>query len=222
MKIGIDKGHTLTGLGTGAVGKVKETDKNREVGNILITMLKEKGHTVVDCTVDKSSNDLADRVKKANAQELDILISIHLNSFSNENANGVETYSYRNSGTGYNYAKRVQAELVKIGWQDRNVKQANFYMLKNTKAPAILVELGFVSNKKDMDLFNSLEVAKRLFKGITGEEYKTNVAEQKPTTSECGDIHRVRVDGVQVGAYKNHDSIAKVVKENLGKSIEVK
>ena len=57
MIIGIDMGHTLTGKGTGAVGVVKETDKNREAGKRLISMLTAKGHTVVNCTVDNSSND---------------------------------------------------------------------------------------------------------------------------------------------------------------------
>ena len=61
MIIGIDMGHTLSGAGTGANGFVSETQKNREVGNRLIAMLREKGHTVINCTVDTSSNDLYDR-----------------------------------------------------------------------------------------------------------------------------------------------------------------
>ena len=59
MIIGIDMGHTLTGKGTGAVGVVKETDKNREAGKRLISMLTAKGHTVVNWSVDKSNNDLS-------------------------------------------------------------------------------------------------------------------------------------------------------------------
>ena len=63
MIVGIDMGHTLSGAGTGANGFVSETQKNREVGNRLIAMLRENGHTVINCTVDKSTNDLADRLQ---------------------------------------------------------------------------------------------------------------------------------------------------------------
>ena len=48
MIVGIDMGHTLSGVGTGANGFVSETQKNREVGNRLMAMLKEKGHTVIN------------------------------------------------------------------------------------------------------------------------------------------------------------------------------
>ena len=48
MIIGLDMGHTLSGAGTGARGYAEETVKNREVGNRLMTMLREKGHTVIN------------------------------------------------------------------------------------------------------------------------------------------------------------------------------
>ena len=164
-------GHTLSGEGTGAVGVVKETDKNREVGKRLISMLQEKGHSVVNCTVDRSSSDLAARVRKANAQDLDVFLSIHLNAF-NGKAYGVETYSYSTSGTGRAYAQKIQNELVsRIGWTNRGCKTAGYYVLKNTKAPAVLVELGFCDNKGDMDKWHTENIAKGLFKALTGAEY---------------------------------------------------
>ena len=77
MIIGLDMGYTLSGAGTGARGYVEETVKNREAGNRLMAMLREKGHTVINCTVDTSSNDLYDRTCKANAQRLDLFVSLH-------------------------------------------------------------------------------------------------------------------------------------------------
>ena len=179
MKIGIDMGHTLSGAGSSAVGVVKESDKNREVGKRLITMLREKGHTVVDCTVDYSSNDLSDRVAKANAQSLDYFVSLHLNAHADGSAHGVETYIYSGSYQGKeanrSFAKRVNDEIVnKIGWYNRGVKEANYYVLRNTIAPAILIELGFCTNKSDMDKWNNEVLAKALFKGITGTDYAAN------------------------------------------------
>lgn len=182
---GIDMGHTLSGVGTGANGFVSETDYNRKVGKRLIQMLQEKGHKVVNCTVDNSSNDLADRVYLANKQPLDLYVSLHLNAFRTTNdAMGVETYIYTNHTASKVYADKVQAELVnRIGWKNRGVKNATFYVLKNTVAPAILIELGFCDSKADMDRFNVENICKAIFKGITGAEYTTTAPTPPPTAS---------------------------------------
>ena len=55
MKIGINDGHTLRGAGTGAVGIIKEGEHTRLVGEEVRRLLKEKGNTVYNCTVDYAS-----------------------------------------------------------------------------------------------------------------------------------------------------------------------
>lgn len=185
---GIDMGHTLSGAGTGAVGVAKETDKNREVGKRLIAMLKEKGHTVVNCTVDKSNNDLADRVKLANAQKLDLFISIHLNAF-NGSADGVETYIYSGSYNGKesnrSMAKRINDEVAQsVGFRNRGVKENNFHVLRETIAPAVLIELGFCDSKVDMNKWNTEEIVAAMFKGITGTAYVSSTPSQTTTSNK--------------------------------------
>lgn len=175
MIIGIDMGHSLSGAGTGAVGIVKEVDKNREVGNKLIAMLQEKGHTVVNCTVDSASStnaQLQGITNKANAQKLDLFVSLHLNSFNGQ-AYGVETYTYTStSSTTKTIAKRIQDKLVaQVGWYNRGVKTANYHVLRETVAPAVLVELGFCDSSKDMNLWDADKIAKALFEGITNTVY---------------------------------------------------
>ena len=176
MKIILNAGHTLSGIGTGAVGICKETDKNRQILNRLTEMFKEKGHTVINATVDKSKNDLSDICKLANTNKgADLFISLHLNAFSDPNANGVETFHYSSSSKGKEYANKVQKELVsKTGWYNRGVKTANFYVLKNTSMPSILLELGFCTSKVDMDKWNTENICKAIFKGITNKEYETS------------------------------------------------
>ena len=198
MRIGIDMGHTLSGNGTGAQGYVKESDKNREAGKRLIQMLQENKHTVVNCTVDKSSNDLVDRVRKANAQPLDLFLSIHLNAFKKTSSEmGVETFTYRGSSKAKETAKDIQAALVaNIGWKNRGVKEANYHVLRETKAPAVLVELGFCDSKGDMDKWDTEKIAAALFKGITGSEYKAPV---KPSVE--GVMYRV-----VCGSYSDRDN----------------
>ena len=182
MIIGLDMGHTLSGAGTGARGYVEETVKNREVGNRLMAMLKEKGHTVINCTVDKSSNDLYDRVRKANAQKLDLFVSLHLNAFKLTTSEmGVETHIYNGNYSGKEAnrkrAQAIQTALVQdVKWIDRKVKESNFYVIRETMAPAVLVELGFCDSQGDMNKWNTEKIAAALFRGITGTAYVASAA----------------------------------------------
>ena len=182
MIIGLDMGHTLSGAGTGARGYVEETVKNREAGNRLMAMLREKGHTVINCTVDKSSNDLYDRVRKANAQKLDLFVSLHLNAFKPTTSEmGVETHIYNGNYDGKEanrrYAQAIQTALVQeVKWIDRKVKESNFYVLRETVAPAMLVELGFCDSQGDMNKWNTEKIAAALFRGITGTAYVASAA----------------------------------------------
>ena len=194
MIIGLDMGHTLSGAGTGARGYVAETEKNREVGNRLMAMLKEKGHTVINCTVDKSSNDLYDRVRKANAQKLDLFVSLHLNAFKSTTSEmGVETHIYNGNYSGKEanrkYAQAIQTALVQdVKWIDRKVKESNFYVVRETVAPAVLVELGFCDSQGDMNKWNTEKIAAALFRGITGTAYVAPVVDTgKGGTFKVGD-----------------------------------
>ena len=187
-------GHTLSGAGTGARGYVAETVKNREVGNRLMAMLKEKGHTVINCTVDKSSNDLYDRVRKANAQKLDLFVSLHLNAFKSTTSEmGVETHIYNGNYSGKEanrkYAQAIQTALVQdVKWIDRKVKESNFYVVRETVAPAVLVELGFCDSQGDMNKWNTEKIAAALFRGITGTAYVAPVVNTgKGGTFKVGD-----------------------------------
>lgn len=209
MIIGLDAGHTLSGAGTGASSKyASETVKNREILNKLTAILREKGHTVVNCTVDKSSNDLADRVKLANAQNLDLFVSLHLNAYKlTEEARGVETYVYSTNSSSYSTAKRIQEKLVKnIGWLNRGVKTESYYVLKNTKAPAILVELGFCDSKADMDLWDTTKISVALFEAITNTTYTyTSITNSNSAVSSSGDLYY----RVIVGSYKDKNNAVK-------------
>lgn len=213
MIIGLDAGHTLSGAGTGASSKyASETVKNREILNKLTAILREKGHTVVNCTVDKSSNDLADRVRLANAQKLDLFVSLHLNAYKETtDAMGVETYIWNGSYSGKEanrvIAKRVNDKLVSsIGWKDRKVKEANYYVLRETIAPAILIELGFCDSKKDMELWDTTKISVALFEGITNTTYTyTSSANSNSAVSSSKDLYY----RVIVGSYKDKNNAVK-------------
>ena len=186
MILGIDMGHSLSGPGTGSSDILSEVDINRKVGKELIRMLQEKGHTVINCTVDYASSEseqLKGIVAKANAQRLDYFISLHLNSGG---GTGTETYvapgaatTTRNKATDVN-----NAVVASCNFTNRGIKEGNFYVLKNTTASALLVEICFVDSQTDANKLNTYNVAKGLFKGITGEEYVANPSPMPPVPVE--------------------------------------
>lgn len=189
MRIGIDMGHSLSGAGTGAVGIVKETDNNRAVGKRLIELLKEKGHTVVNCTVDSASTakgQLQAIVAKERGQNLDLFVSLHLNAFDGT-AHGTETYIYNGNYAGKNelraIARRINDKVAgSCGFYNRGQKEADFHVLRETSCPACLVEMCFCDSRRDIDKWNTEKIAVALFEGITGTTYTYPAPPSKPST----------------------------------------
>jgi N-acetylmuramoyl-L-alanine amidase len=88
---------------------------------------------------------LQQRCDVANAQRDAIFISVHFNSAPREGANGIETYYY-SSGSQKLAAAVHKAVLRAAGTEDRHVRKRGFYVIRNTKAPAVLAELGFLTS----------------------------------------------------------------------------
>lgn len=179
MNFGIDMGHCLSGPDTGAQAIVVEQIKDREIGKLVIAKLRSLGHTVTDCTVDTAASlddSLARRVIAANNAHVDRFVSIHLNSGGGQ---GVEVYINQRGGTSEQVANSVQNALVNLGYHNRGVKVAldalgyNLYVLKNTNAPAILVECGFVDSQVDCALYNANKLADAIVFGLTGQQAVT-------------------------------------------------
>lgn len=220
MKIGIDMGHTLSGEGTGSQGcGYKEQSLTRELGKIVIEMLKKEGHTVYDCTVDKSSNNaqqLIDRVNKANKQPLDLFVSIHFNACVNDvkgdgRTTGTEVLLHSMSSKAKPYAERIVKKIANVGLKNRGVKTHNAYVLKHTKAPALLIETCFIDDRDDMNVYlkSPRKVAKAIVEGILDKTI-TDVVE----TPKNG-FYRVLV-----GSYKDKNNAIKRQEELKSKGIE--
>ena len=64
-------------------------------------------------------------------------------------------YSQKTTSKTKPLAERLQKALVTIGYKNRGVKTTNYYVLKHTKAPALLLEIGFIDNTKDNELFDT-------------------------------------------------------------------
>ena len=167
--IHLDYGHG--GKDPGALGNgLQEKDLTMQIGK-KIKVILEKHNVKVSTSrdVDKYLT-LTERANIANRNNVDIFASIHINSFKEERANGVETFSHNRSVEGAKVAKMVQDELVKANLfkSNRGTKTANFTVLAKTKAPAILTELGFISNKEDSVIMTTRqnELAEAVAKGL--------------------------------------------------------
>jgi N-acetylmuramoyl-L-alanine amidase len=156
MKIIIDAGHG--GKDPGAIGPSgkKEKDINLKVAKLIQFLLSYLDYEVVLTRNDDAYPEWKERVK---SKSDDLYISIHCNASNNPRAAGIETFCYTSSEEGKELAELVQANLIKgTGRVDRGVKEnENLYVLKNTKCPAVLAEIGFISNIEEEVLLNCVE-----------------------------------------------------------------
>lgn len=153
----IDAGHG--GADPGAVnGKYQEKNATLGIALKIGDKLKQKGHNVVYTRSTDKVLGLQARCDVSNVAKADAFISIHCNSAENKSASGIETFKYPGvGGVTKKLAENVQNALVSNFPEEKNrgVKEAKYYVLKNTKAPAILVEVGFISHD---------ETAEKLFR----------------------------------------------------------
>ena len=152
IKISINAGHTATGAGYGAVYKgFRESEITRAVVKALIPKLQKLGHTIHNSTVDKADTSqayLREVVKSANKSGAELFISIHCNASTAHTGHGVECWTYK--GTQHTAAKRICANMAKLGFRNRGIKDGrNLYVVRNTTAKAILIELFFLDNYTD-------------------------------------------------------------------------
>ena len=148
----IDPGHGGPDPGAIGIGGIRETDIVLEVSQIVKKILSEKGVKVRLTRKSELDLDLPPRVSIANRSDADIFVSIHANASrgKRKDINGLETFYYR-GWRGRLLAKRIQKQILRVspGSPDRGVKQGRYYVIKNTRMPAVLVEIGFLTGRLD-------------------------------------------------------------------------
>ena len=176
----IDPGHG--GIDYGAIRSgINEKDITTDVSARVAKMLRSDGYTVYMTRDEDKTVSLQERVDFSEERNPDIFVSIHVNSSEGTTATGIETHYYHDYSIGL--AKVVHAAMAKhINSKDRGLFKSKFYVINHTTVPAILVEIGFISNEEEReDLISDKRkqaTAKAIVEGIKNY-YKQQQKEQK-------------------------------------------
>lgn len=171
MIFNIHAGHNPDGKkACGAVGFLRESTEARRVKDIAMTCLREYGHTVYDCTVNDGLNqaDVLNKIiKKSNAHEVHLNVSIHLNAGAKKKKDGKttgsEVYVYKRGGIAEDTGLMVLDELEELGFRNRGVKvNKNLAVLRRTVDPAILIEVCFVDDPDDARMYNPTDIGRSI------------------------------------------------------------
>ena len=161
-KIYIDQGHNPVNPNAGAEGNgFREQDLVQRIGILTANSLQANGFDVrvsrptPDTQLGTSNaTSLAARVNDANSWGADLFVSLHTNASELSSVSGTEGLVFRRGGE----AERAAEDMVRqisyaTGLKDRGVTvRTNLYVLRRTRMPAVLLELGFITNQNDADL----------------------------------------------------------------------
>ena len=182
MRINVHAGHNPDGMtACGAVGLIRESTEARAVKDRVVAQLAAMGHTVHDCTCNSgiSQKDVIEQIVAAcNAHDVDLDVSIHLNAGAQEGSDGrttgTEVLVYNNASPAVHWAKQIADNIAALGYRNRGIKERpNLYVLKHTKAPALLIECCFVDDPDDVAIYNADQMASAIVSGIVGQGIET-------------------------------------------------
>ena len=226
-RICINAGHGLKNDGSldpGAIGVTgyKEYIETKELVDLVNVELQFNGVK----TLVIQDGDLWDVTNQSNTWKADYFVSIHCNAFSAD-SHGVETFSLATTGQGRILAQSIHKELVPAtGLFDRGLKTANYHVLKYTNCPAVLTEVGFISNAKEEALMKDpvwdSKVATAIAKGICNFlkiEYKIKpLPAPTPIPIPSTEIYRIKINSIQLSAWSNKDTALSIAQTEYDKS----
>ncbi len=151
-RVFIDPGHGGKDNGASSLHNRHEKDAVLSLGRKVAALLEKEPKIEVTMTrSDDTFIELEDRPTMANNADADLFISIHANSAGKETVGGTETYYWTEQSL--DFAKLMHEHLIEAtGFPDRKVKQERFVVIKNSTMPAVLLEIGFLSNRTEEEL----------------------------------------------------------------------
>jgi len=179
-KVVIDSGHGGIDPGKVGVNGAYEKDINLAIALFLKGVLEDNDCEVVmtretdtglynEDDKRKKAADLRKRVELMNSENPDAIVSIHQNSFTKESSKGAQVFYQASSEEGKKFADIMQAQLASdLDESNKRVAKPNadYYILKNSKGVAIIVECGFLSNPQEAQMLVSSDYQKKVAEAV--------------------------------------------------------
>lgn len=172
----IDPGHGGKDKGATSEDGRHEKEFTLSLGKVVENMLDDEQDIRVLMTREEDefiSQESRERPEFANDHNADLYVSLHGNTFDDSSVSGTETHYY--SDENLSLAEMMQDHVTEAtGFSDRGVKQQNLFVLRDTNMPAVLLEVGYITNpENEKDMFKEdfqQEVASAIVDGI--KEYR--------------------------------------------------
>ena len=172
----IDAGHGGFDKGSNN-GNIVESEYSLELAQKIQQLAKKKNINVILTRDGNDFLDLQSRVDKMHELNPELVISLHLNNASNKELKGAEVFINKDNTDAY--TEKTGAELAQLvsmnSIENRGLKKANFKILRDSKKPTFLIELGFASNLSDAETLKSTHHKNQLAEKIVQflENYQT-------------------------------------------------
>lgn len=173
-KVVIDSGHGGSDPGKIGINGVLEKDINLAIAGKLKDLLEKEGIEIIltredaQGLADTKAEDMKKRVEIINREAPELCVSIHQNSYSDESIHGAQVFYFTHSEKGEQAAECIQQALLQADTDNTRQKKANdtYYVLKKSEVPTVIVECGFLSNKKEADLLNTEEYQQKIAEAV--------------------------------------------------------
>lgn len=177
--IAVDPGHGGADPGMVGVSGLEEKGINLEIAGKLERVLTDKGYHVVmtrkedqgiydSSAPNKKSQDMQRRIAFLEKASPVLTVSIHQNSYPQEEIKGAQVFYYTHSEEGKKAAEIMQESLLVLDDTNHRKAKANdtYYLLKRTESPTIIVECGFLTNTEEAGLLKQEEYQKKVAEAI--------------------------------------------------------
>lgn len=168
----VDPGHGGPDPGAIGIGGLQEKGIVMAISQQVAAILDQQGVQAVLTRTGDYDFDLEPRVAMAERMNANLFVSIHANAIdlSRPDVNGLETYYY-SSASSARLARMIHSNILQgVNIQDRGIRTARFYVLRNTSMPSVLIEVGFVTGREDAAKLSSptyqSQMAQAIARGI--------------------------------------------------------
>jgi N-acetylmuramoyl-L-alanine amidase len=207
-RVFIGVGHGGTDSGAIGIGGLLEKSLNLSIATTCATELTRHGVTVQLSRTTDENDPVSQEVAECNKFAPDLAVDIHNNAGGGD---GAEVYYHHRGGKGKDLANNILNEIVKIGQNSRGVKtrvnssgRDYYQFIRDTKAPAVIVECAFVDNPEDVKILDTLH-----------EQEQMGIAIAKGVLKQLGINYTSgsKVYRVQVGAYNKRENAEEMLEK---------